>query len=121
MHIESEWIIGSGTISSTVDEIRISNTVSNDWVSAVYQNQKAVPSFPTTPNALTGPPSFTSANRFVISAENHLPILPVQRGILLPSSEADCPAAYCLTLQMGTYQVFPLPQVFISKYTGGLC
>ena len=68
--IESEWIVGSGTITSTIDEIRISDRIrSNDWVSAVYQNQKAAPSFPTTPNALTGPPSFTSAKEFVISAE----------------------------------------------------
>ena len=30
-NIESEWVVGSGTISSTVDEIRISDKVrSND-------------------------------------------------------------------------------------------
>ena len=68
--IESEWIIGSGTISSVVDEIRISNRArSSDWLLATYQNQKATPSFPTPPNALVGPPSFTSLKQFTIPAE----------------------------------------------------
>ena len=68
--IESEWIIGSGTISSTVDEIRISNRArSSDWLLATYQNQKANPSFPTPPNALVGPPSFTSLKQFTTPAE----------------------------------------------------
>ncbi|NBQ02702.1 MAG: hypothetical protein EBU27_05690, partial [Opitutae bacterium] len=68
--IESEWIIGSGTISSTVDEIRVSNTVrSPDWITGSFENQKDNPTFPTVQDSLIGPPSFTSANRFVIPAE----------------------------------------------------
>jgi hypothetical protein len=68
--IESEWIIGSGTISSTVDEIRVSNTVrSTDWILGSFENQKDNPTFPTVQDSLIGPPSFTSANRFVIPAE----------------------------------------------------
>ena len=61
--IESEWIIGSGTISSKVDEMRISSQKrSADWVLANFQNQKENPTFPSTPNALIGSPSFTSAS-----------------------------------------------------------
>ena len=69
-NIESEWIIGSGTISSTVDEIRISDEIrSSDWILATYQNQNNNPSFPTSPNQLIGTPSFTSDNKFIIPAE----------------------------------------------------
>ena len=65
--IESEWIIGSGTISSSVDEIRISATNrSSDWILATYENQRLSPSFPSKANSLTGPPSFTSDRDFTI-------------------------------------------------------
>ena len=68
--ISSEWIIGSGTIASTVDEVRISDQFRNpDWVLASYSNQKDNPTFPTTPTPLQGAPSFTTANRFTLYAE----------------------------------------------------
>ena len=68
--ISSEWIIGSGTIASTVDEVRISDQFRDpDWVLASYSNQKDNPTFPTTPTPLQGAPSFTTANRFTLYAE----------------------------------------------------
>ena len=35
----------------------------------MYQNQNDMPSFPSSPNQLVGPPSFTSENKFIIPAE----------------------------------------------------
>ena len=65
--IESEWIIGSGTISSSVDEIRISAT--NRSVIGFWQAMKIKNclhhSHPKA-NSLTGPPSFTSDRDFTI-------------------------------------------------------
>ena len=80
--IESEWIVGSGTITSTLDELRISDRTSNDWVSAVYQNQKAAPFSHNQRN--NGPPSFTSAKEFVISAEK--PFIHVVSATGVPSA-----------------------------------
>ena len=68
--ISSEWIIGSGTIASTVDEVRISDQFRDpDWVLASYLNQKDNPGFPTSPTPLQGAPSFTTASRFTLYAE----------------------------------------------------
>ena len=68
--IESDWLVGTGTISSILDEIRISGGVrSDDWIVASYQNQMENPLFPTYPGNLDGPPSFLTAHDFTIFAE----------------------------------------------------
>ena len=68
--IESDWLVGTGTISSILDEIRISSRVrSDDWIIASYQNQMENPLFPTYPGKLDGPPSFLTNHDFTIFAE----------------------------------------------------
>ena len=68
--IESDWLVGTCTISSILDEIRISGGVrSDDWIVASYQNQMENPLFPTYPGNLDGPPSFLTAHDFTIFAE----------------------------------------------------
>ena len=106
--IDSDWIVGAGTISSTIDEIRISSiNRSDDWIVASYQNQKENPAFPSFSSPLEGPPSFTSENNFRIFAEEKFTHIAKATGSPTAYVATGLPSGLLLDPSDGNLSGFP--------------
>ena len=119
--IDSDWIVGAGTISSTIDEIRISSiNRSDDWIVASYQNQKENPAFPSFSSPLEGPPSFTSENNFRIFAEEKFTHIAKATGSPTAYVATGLPSGLLLDPSDGNLSGFPTTSGLYEQNQGDL-